>query len=97
MPGLESGASAVSLPNDQDIGIRFGLIGRDPEGTIPPSVFEEVRGEVCEELRNLRLPVSGEPIVDAIIIADSNWDSGRVYTIPDVLVSFRKDIGLIEA
>ena len=97
LPGFESGASAVSLTNDQDIGIRFGLIGRDHEGTIPPSVFEEVRGEVCEELRNLRLPVSGEPIVDAIIIADSHWDSGRVYTIPDVLVSFRKDIGLIEA
>jgi predicted AlkP superfamily phosphohydrolase/phosphomutase len=96
-PGFDPGASAVSSLNDQDVGIRFSIRGRDPHGSVSDESVEEIKAQLAEDLRNLMHTESGEPIVENIIFADDDWDPVRAYTIPDVLISFRKDIGLIES
>ena len=97
-PGFLRGSRAMFMRNDQDAAIRLNVVGRDPDGVVRPGadhdrLLDELRTELLE-LRHHAQPE--QPIVEAVVIADEVWSSDRAETIPDMLVEFRKDIGVID-
>ena len=56
---------AFSAPIPQQ-GIYVNLEGREPNGTVPASRYEEVRDEIIERFTSLVDPDDGRPVLDAI-------------------------------
>lgn len=97
-PGFSDGARAMFMRNDQDAAIRLNIRGRDVNGVVGPGAeSERLLGEIRTELLSLRHPEQpDQAIVERVVIADEVWSSDRAETIPDLLVEFRKDIGVID-
>ncbi len=97
-PGFFGGARAMFMRNDQDAAIRLNIEGRDAHGVVrlgaaSDRLLEELRTELLE-LRHHAQPE--QPIVEGVVIVDEVWSADRAETIPDMLVQFRKDIGVID-
>jgi predicted AlkP superfamily phosphohydrolase/phosphomutase len=91
----ETKAMAVGI--DHAGWIRLNLKGREPNGAVAPGAeADELMQELVEELLLLEQPESGERIVAEITRADS-LGTDLSPDIPDLLVNFREDIGLIES
>lgn len=96
---LESAeAKAAYLPNNTIGAIRLNLKGREPFGCVAAgneaaSLVEELRAALHE----LRHPESGEPIVAEVVTAAEAFGPGHHPDVPDLIVVFRTDLGLIEA
>ena len=97
-PGFAGNAPAMFMRNDQDASIRLNIVGRDANGVVPAGADADRLLEVIRsELLDLRHPEEPEQtIVERVVIADEVWGADRAETIPDLLVQFRKDIGVID-
>lgn len=97
-PGFAGDAPAMFMRNDQDAAIRLNIAGRDAHGVLQPGTdSERILDELRDELLNLRHPEQPEQtIVEAVVIADEVWSADRAETIPDLLIQFRKDLGIID-
>jgi predicted AlkP superfamily phosphohydrolase/phosphomutase len=89
---------AVALPADVNGYIRLNLRGREPHGCVEPgpeaeATLEEIRIALCE----LTHPGSGEPIVAGVVTADEAFGRDRHPDVPDLMVSFRNDLGPLDA
>jgi predicted AlkP superfamily phosphohydrolase/phosphomutase len=95
---LESPATkAVYVPNNTIGAIRLNLRGREPFGSVSPGAEA---GELLEEIRSellaLRQPESGEPIVAAAATAAETFGPLHHPDVPDLIVRFRQDLGLLD-
>lgn len=95
---LESPATrAAYVPNNTIGAIRFNLRGREPFGRVEPGAdAEALDQELRAGLRALREPRSGELIVSAIVSAREAFGADHHPDVPDLMVSFRTDLGLLE-
>lgn len=59
-------ASRAYLRSPSELGIRLNVEGRDPDGTIPESEYEDVRAEIIELLSNVTTP-DGEPLFEEVV------------------------------
>jgi predicted AlkP superfamily phosphohydrolase/phosphomutase len=89
---------AVALPADISGYVRLNLRGREPHGSIEPGAqaaaeLEDLRSALLE----LRAPTSGEPLVSGILSADEAFGADRHPDVPDLMVSFRTDLGPLDA
>ena len=95
---LESPSTrAAALKNNRCGAIRLNLSGREPFGRIAPgaqqaALVAEIRGELLA----LRQPASGEPIVERVVTADEAFGAGHHPDVPDLMVVFRTDLGVLE-
>ena len=88
---------AVYLPNNTIGAIRLNLRGREPFGSVEPG--EEARRltqEITQQLLALREPRSGSPIVSRVSTAQEAFGSAHHPDVPDLIVSFRQDLGLLD-
>lgn len=89
---------ATVVPNNRCGAIRLNLRGREPHGSVAPGrEAEELVDRLRAELLALTDPRTGEPIVRSV---DTPAASGRPRLhpdLPDVTVSFRSDLGPLEA
>lgn len=89
-------AAAVSV--DRTAWIRLNLKGRDPFGSVEPGAeAEALIEELREEFLALRQPESDEPIVLRVASAAEAYGANVHPDVPDLIVAFREDLGLIEA
>lgn len=51
--------------------IYLNVRGRQPFGMVAPEAYETVRAEVIEHLQRLRHPVTGQPLVEQIIVREA--------------------------
>lgn len=95
---LESaGTRAAYVPNNTIGAIRLNLRGREPYGCVEPGPeADAVMRELREALLELRHPASGTPIVSAVIRADEVFGADHHPDVPDLIVRFRQDLGLLE-
>ena len=98
-PGFHNGSRAMYIRSDQDAAVRLNLIGREAAGVVEPGEeADRILGRLRDEFLALRLPErSEEAIVERVIITDEHWDPGRVAGIPDMIVQFRTDLGVLDA
>jgi predicted AlkP superfamily phosphohydrolase/phosphomutase len=96
---LESSLTrAVALENSPGGAIRLNVAGREPFGSVTPGAeYDAACAELVTELEQLEDPRSGERVVAVAARADELFPGPIHPNIPDILVSFRRDLGPIEA
>lgn len=88
---------AVYVPNNTIGAIRLNLRGREPFGCIEPGDdAHRVMQALREALRELVQPSSGEPIVEDVVSADEAFEPDHHPDVPDLIVRFRQDLGLLD-
>ena len=78
-----SKTSAFSAPNPQQ-GIYLNLQGREPEGTVPESRYEQVRDEIIERFESLRDPDDGGPVLTQMHKREDVMFGPEAHNAPDL-------------
>ncbi|MEY7849695.1 alkaline phosphatase family protein [Natrarchaeobius sp. A-rgal3] len=76
--------STVYMRSKSELGLRINLEGREPDGTVSESEYDEVRSEVVEALSNVRTP-DGEPMFEAVEPREAFFDGPYLEDAPDVV------------
>ncbi|HLG56677.1 MAG TPA: alkaline phosphatase family protein [Vicinamibacterales bacterium] len=88
---------AVALRNNRCGAIRLNRTGREPFGRV--NAGDEANAlmtELRQELLALEDPASRQPIVTEVITATDAFGAGHHPDVPDLMVSFRTDLGTLE-
>jgi predicted AlkP superfamily phosphohydrolase/phosphomutase len=95
---LESSKTrACALRNNRCGAIRLNLRGREPFGEVEPGAeAAAIIAEIKQSLLALTDPASGQPIVDHITTADEAFGPEHHPDVPDMMVVFRTDLGVLE-
>jgi predicted AlkP superfamily phosphohydrolase/phosphomutase len=93
--GLGGAARAVPLLNSRHGAIRLAMAGRDPGASL--TVGSAEYRDLVAELRAAfgELTFRGERIVDEVVLVDEVFGPQRHPDLPDVLIRFRGDLGMI--
>ncbi len=68
-------------------GIMINVVGRQPEGCVQPGEeYETIRTRILEEMRSLRDPKTGEPIVLEAYRREELYHGERLETAPDLIL-----------
>lgn len=68
-------------------GIMINVVGRQPEGCVQPGQeYEALRTRILEEVRNLREPEAGEPLVLEAYRREELYHGDRLETAPDIIL-----------
>jgi len=68
-------------------GVMINVIGRQPEGCVQPGEeYEALRTRILEEVRNLREPQTGEPIVLEAYRREELYHGERLEIAPDLIL-----------
>jgi predicted AlkP superfamily phosphohydrolase/phosphomutase len=96
--GLQSPQTkAVALENNRCAAVRLNLAGREPQGAVRPGPeADALLASISAELQALRDPTTGEPIVLRVYTATEAFGPSHHPDVPDLLVSFRTDLGRLE-
>lgn len=88
---------AAAFPADINGYVRLNLRGRDPYGSVEPGAEadKELR-ELREAFLELEHPDSGERIVAHVLTAEEAFGSEHHPDVPDLMVSFRTDLGTLD-
>jgi predicted AlkP superfamily phosphohydrolase/phosphomutase len=88
---------AIPVPNSRHGAIRLSLAGRDPAGVIEPG--SDIQRRVVEDIRrvfsSLRSTETGQRVVEDVLLLDEVLGTDRHPDLPDLIVRFRTDIGVI--
>jgi len=97
-PLASSATRAVTLPGDISGYIRLNLKGREPCGSLDPGAEAEAElSDIRRALLELEDPASGERIVTHVVTAEEAFGPDRHPDLPDLMVSFRQDLGRLDA
>lgn len=89
---------AVALDGDRCSWIRLNLAGREPHGTVEPGAeAARLLADIRAGLLELEHPETGEPIVSKVQSAEEAFGEGHHPDVPDLIVNFRDDLGLLDA
>jgi predicted AlkP superfamily phosphohydrolase/phosphomutase len=80
---------AFALPSFYDGRVRLNLRGRERDGVIEPSRYDETCRAIEALLRECRNPLTGEPAVDAVERADTRDPLALDSSESDLLVVWR--------
>ncbi|WP_455449621.1 alkaline phosphatase family protein [Natrinema thermotolerans] len=67
------------------LGIHLNVEGRDPNGQIPESEYEETRAELIEKLEQVRDP-DGELVFDAVKPREEVYEGAHLEDAPDIVL-----------
>jgi predicted AlkP superfamily phosphohydrolase/phosphomutase len=67
-----------------ELGVRINLRGREPEGTVSPDEYDEVRQELVSLLRDVRTP-DGDPVFESVRPREEVFHGPYVEDAPDVV------------
>jgi predicted AlkP superfamily phosphohydrolase/phosphomutase len=96
-PLASAGTLAAALDGDRCSWIRINVEGREPFGTVSPGRASELVEEIRRALLELTDPRTGQPIVASAATAGEEFGAAAHPDVPDLMVSFREDLGVIEA
>ncbi|MBS3766003.1 alkaline phosphatase family protein, partial [Candidatus Bipolaricaulota bacterium] len=65
--------------------LRLNIEGRDPKGCVAPEDASTVRQNLMEDLKELRNPYNGEPVIDKVMKNEEIYDGPQAPKGPDVL------------
>jgi predicted AlkP superfamily phosphohydrolase/phosphomutase len=68
-------------------GVMINVVGRQPEGCVQPGEeYEAIRTRILEEVRSLRDPKTGEPIILEVFRREELYHGERLETAPDLIL-----------
>jgi hypothetical protein len=77
--------STAYMRSRTELGVRINLEGREPEGTVSPDDYDEVRDDLIAELRAARRP-DGDPVFSSVQPREAVFDGEHVEAAADVIV-----------
>ena len=97
-PFESSTTRAGVVRNNRCGAIRLNLKGREPHGSVAPGAeAEALVAELRAELMALTLPGTDRTIIEGVDATEDLFGPDRHPDVPDLIVRFRTDIGVIEA
>ncbi|WP_254768557.1 alkaline phosphatase family protein [Salinilacihabitans rarus] len=75
--------SRAYCPDGTRMGVRINLAGREPEGVVPPSHYDDVREELIGILSDLETP-DGDPAFEFVCERERLYDGPAASRAPDV-------------
>jgi predicted AlkP superfamily phosphohydrolase/phosphomutase len=89
---------AVAVPGDINGYIRLNLKGREPCGSLEPGAEAEAEiAAIRRALLELEHPASRKLVVKHAVTAEEAFGPGGHPDLPDLMVSFRQDLGTLDA
>ncbi|EMA35138.1 alkaline phosphatase family protein [Halobiforma nitratireducens] len=82
--GVDFPNSRVYMRSKSELGVRINLEGREPDGLVPESEYEQVREQLIAELSAVRTP-DGDPVFDAVEPRETYFEGPHVDEAPDVV------------
>jgi len=82
---------AFALPTDQHGWIRINLIGRESQGIVPPSQYQDLCADLEARLRDLKSE-EGDPLVREIIKTAVDVESALTQGIPDIVIHWTDNV-----
>ena len=96
-PFVSPRTRAAFVNNNRCGGIRLNLYGREPFGSVAPGAEADALIDMLRrELKVLRDPASGEPIVVRVQTARELFGPDHHPDLPDLICVFRTDLGMLE-
>jgi predicted AlkP superfamily phosphohydrolase/phosphomutase len=84
--------------NEMSGAVRINLVGREPGGLVRRGVEEaRLRRRLTEELLALRDPVSGRPVVEAVVDAATEFPGPERDRLPDLLAVWAREGPIVGA
>nr|WP_272904846.1 alkaline phosphatase family protein [Halobacterium sp. TGN-42-S1] len=77
--------STAYMRSRTELGVRINLEGREPEGTVAPEDYDDVREDLIAVLRGARTP-DGDPVFSAVEPRETYFDGEHVEDAADVVV-----------
>jgi predicted AlkP superfamily phosphohydrolase/phosphomutase len=65
--------------------LRLNILGREPEGAVPPEHYRAVRDEIAAKLRDLREPTTGQPVNGQVIVREEAYHGRFADEMPDLV------------
>lgn len=100
LPGLRNKVSSVLLldninwqktkaySRESASVITINLKGREPEGIVAPDDYKQVCGEIIKNLKALRCPDTGEPIVSEVYLKEGIYSGSYIDFAPDLFIEW---------
>ena len=76
--------STAYVRSKSELGVRINLEGREPNGQVPESDYEDVRAELIDALSSVRTP-DGEPMFEAVEPRETYFEGPHVDEAPDIV------------
>ncbi len=77
-------ASTAYMRSRTEMGVRLNLEGREPEGTVPASDYEQVRETIIDALSAARTP-EGEPVFERVAPREAVFEGPYLEDAPDIV------------
>src|SRR5215831_12406518 len=75
----------------QDKGVWVNLAGREPQGIVPESKFEDVVAEARDALSRLLSPDDGAPVFEKLMLRQEAFNGRYAARLPDLVMVPRRD------
>jgi len=89
---IRSGTERVDFPNSAaymrsrtECGIRLNLVGREPDGVVPPAEYETVRAELIAALREVEAP-DGSSLFEAVLPREAVFEGSQIERAADIVL-----------
>ncbi len=88
---IRAGSEQVDFPPSQayvrsksELGIRLNVVGREPDGQVPASAYEDVRADLVDELSGLTTP-GGDAVFDEVGPREDFFEGPHLDNGPDIV------------
>ena len=76
--------------------IYINLKGRDPQGSVEPGEYEEVRAGIAKGLLALRDPATGRPVIKAARTKEELYSGDRLQQAPDLVLLWHEPYNCVK-
>jgi len=77
---------------DLDGGIRLNVVGREPEGVVMPSDYEDVRQILRDKLLEIVIPSTEMPLFSNVFMREELYSGNFVNDAPDIIIEPQRNI-----
>ena len=81
---VDFASSTAYMRSRTEMGVRLNVEGREPEGIIPDSEYEQIREDVIESLKRVTTP-SGDPVFERVRPCEAVFDGPYLEDAPDIV------------
>jgi predicted AlkP superfamily phosphohydrolase/phosphomutase len=86
--GVDWSRTTAYVAANLEQGIRINLRGREPFGIVPAGEYEALREKLRGEIRALRDPASGQPLVEEVYLREELFQGAKLEEAPDLVFSY---------
>jgi len=83
---------AFDIPGDNAGTIRINLKGREPNGKVDPTEYDNVCNKIAEEFMELKDPETGKRLVSEVVFPHKKYLGDHMADLPDLVIKWIDDM-----